>query len=391
MKKRLISVLLVFVMVVGSFSLMGCSKNETPGDSDKGDQGEKVKIGVILYGYNDDQGKNTKEYCEYLEKNFNVEFVYEATNYNDDAHINSVENLISAGCKAIISGYDTSLESSIQSCEAAKVYYVLALDYASPSDSKNVNSDYFLGGTMQFGGDEAALGTAYAEKFLKTDYKNISGVSFPAFAFVEAPEIYNAFKAALEAAGDYKVSDLVFASGFTPADVQTATANAIAADTQVIFGMSSGLDFVYPELKNNHPDVKLVALGYNDSAKALLDAGTLIAGGTNNYIQSIASSFVRIMNAMKGLSYSDSAQGSYNKTENDLTVVNGVAGYPVYDKDSIEDFVTYAFGRGSDGMNKGAVTADEIKTVLLSENPNATLKDLNDLTSRTVEEIKAAR
>ncbi|MPW26577.1 substrate-binding domain-containing protein [Alkalibaculum sp. M08DMB] len=385
MKKRVVLVVLTLVLVIGSFAFTGCNNSEGA------ESGEKVKIGVIMYGYNDDQGQNTKEYCTYLEENFNVEFVYEATDYNDDAHINSVENLISAGCTAIISGYDTSLESSIQTCESAEVYYVLALDFASPSDANNVSSDYFIGGTMQFGGDEAALGKAYAEKFINSEYTNVSGVSFPEFAFVEAPGIYGAFKSEIEAAGDFTVSDIVFSTGFTPADVQTATANAISADTQVIFGMSSGLDYVYPELKNNHPNVKLIALGYNDSAKALLEAGTLIAGGTNSYIQSFASSFVRIMNAFEGKEYSDSADGSFNITEGDVTVVNGVAGYPIYDKDSIDDFVTYAFGRGSDGMSKGAVTADEIKKVLLSENSSATLKDLNELSSRTVEQVKAAR
>ncbi len=385
----LVAMLSVMVLVMG-LVLTGCGKSgkDSTGDSKSG---EKVKIGVIMYDYNDDQGKNTKEYGEYLEENFNVEFVYEATNYNDDAHISCVENLISAGCKAIISAYDTSLESAIQTCESAGVYYVLALDHASPEDAGNVSSEYFLGGTTQFAGDEASVGQAYAEKFLASGYKNVSGVSFPEFAFVEAPAIYDAFKSTIEAAGDYSVADLAFSSGFAAADVQTATASAIKEDTEVVFGMSSGLDYVYPELKNNHPDVKLIALGYNDSADALLNADTLIAGGTNNYTQSVASSFVRVLNALAEKSYPDAAEGPFNKTTNSITVVNGVADYPVYDKETLDDFKTYAFGRGSEGMSQGAVTAEEIKEVLLTENPDATLSDLNALTSRTVEEIKAAR
>lgn len=389
MKKKIYSVLLaVMVFVMGCLGLTGCG-NQNGGDGGK--TGEKIKIGVIMYGYNDDQGKNTKEYCSYLEQNFNVEFAYEATNYNDDAQISCLENLISSGCKAVISAYDTSLESAIQTCEAAGVYYVLALDYASPADAKNVNSSYFLGGTKQFGGDEAALGEMYAQAFLSSGYHNVGGVSFPEFAFVEAPAIYASFQNVIEAAGDYTVSDPVYASGFQAADIQTATGNAIGSDTEVIFGMASGLDYVYPELKNNHPNVRLIALGYNDSADALIEAGTLIAGGTNNYIQSIASSFVRIMNAVDKKTYADTADGQYNQSEDGVTVVNGVAGYPVYDKSSIDDFKTYAMGRGAEGMNKGAVTAEELKTVLLSENSGATLADLNKLTSRTVAEIKAAR
>lgn len=381
MKKFLGIFMAVVMLVTCCFAFAGCDTN-----------GEKVKIGVIMYGYTDEQGKCTQEYCAYLEENFNVEFVYEKTDYNDDAHISCVENLISAGCKAIISAYDTSLESAIQTCESAGVYYVLALDFASPSDAKNVNSKYFLGGTKQFGGDEAALGKAYADVFVKSGLTSVSGVSFPAFAFIEATPIYEAFKAAIAEAGDSTVSDLVYSSGFAPADVQTATASAIGDDTQAIFGLASGLDYVYPELKNNPPGVKLLALGYNSSVASLFEDGSLIAAGTNNYTQSVASCFVRIMNAIAGKSYKDADTGAYNQKDGDVTVVNGVAGYPVFtDKESLADFETYALGRGSEGMAKGAVTADEIKQVLLSENGNATLADLNALTNRTVEEIKAAR
>ncbi|MGN1095256.1 MAG: hypothetical protein ACI4QR_02590 [Eubacteriales bacterium] len=380
--KKFISIIMALAMLVTCIAaLSGC-----------GAKSGHIKIGVIMYGYTDEQGKSTQEYCSYLAENFDVEFVYEKTDYNDDAHISCVENLISAGCKAIISAYDTSLESSIQTCESAGVYYVLALDYASPSDANNVNSKYFLGGTKQFGGNEADLGKTYGEAFLNSGLTNVSGVSFPAFAFVEATPIYEAFRAVVTSSGKNTVSDLVYSSGFSPADVKTATASAINKDTQAIFGLASGLDYVYPELKNNHPGVKLIALGYNSSVASLFDAGSLIAAGTNNYPQSIASCFVRIMNAIAGKSYSDAASGAYNQKDGNVNVVNGVAGYPVFtDKASLADFETYALGRGSEGMSKGAVTADEIRKVLLTENSEATLADLNALTNRTVEQIKASR
>ena len=118
--KKLVSILMAIAMLTTCiFALASCENTA-----------EKVKIGVVMYGYTDEQGKSTQEYCNYLSENFNVEFVYEKTDYNDDAHVGCVENLISAGCKAVISAYDTSLESSIQTCESAGVYYVLALDYA---------------------------------------------------------------------------------------------------------------------------------------------------------------------------------------------------------------------------------------------------------------------
>lgn len=395
--KKFLSVLWVFAILVTSMlSLTSCKKSpdttqSTASQAETKIPKNKLKIGVVMYGYTDEQGKSTKEYCSYLEKNFNVEFAYESTNYNDDAHISCVENLISAGCKAIISAYDTSLESSIQTAQDAGVYYVLALDYASPADAKNANSQYFLGGTKQFGGNEAAVGKAYAKAFNAANLKTVSGVSFPPFAFKEAADIYGAFKTDVTAAG-HSVADLAFSAGFTQQDVAKATAGAIKSDTQAIFGLASGLDYVYPELKNNHPNVKLLALGYNSSVKSLFDSGALLAAGTNNYPQSIASCFVRILNAIDGKTYSDAASGTYNQKSDNVNIVNGVASYPVFTNAAgLADFETYALGRGTDGMAKGPVTAQEIKNVLLSQNGSATLADLNKLTSRSVDEIKAAR
>ena len=106
----------------------------------------------------------------------------------------------------------------------------------------------------------------------------------------------------------------------------------------------------------------------------------------------MASCFVRIMNAIGGKSYSDAASGAYNQKKDDVNIVNGVASYPVFsDAAGLADYQTYVLGQGPDGMEKGAVTAAEIKKVLLSDNKDATLADLNKLTARSVADIKAAR
>jgi ABC-type sugar transport system substrate-binding protein len=380
--KKILSILLSALVISMAFTLStACSSNN-----------KTVKIGVIMYSWTDEQGNSIREFCDYLSGQFDVEFVYESTFYNDDAHINCVENLISAGAKAIISGYDTSLEASIQTCEDAGVYYVLALASAGPANAGNVTSKFFLGGTTQFGGDLAAFGKTYADAFIASGLKNVSGVSFPPFAFTEAPIIYASFKRAIEAAGDFTVDDLSFSGGFTPEAVQTATSNAIGPNTEAIFGMASGLDFVYPALVNNHPNVKLLALGYNGSVRSLFETGALIAAGNNSHPQSIVSCFVRVMNALEGKQYSDAASGEYNRIDGSANIVNGVAGYPVFTGvDSLGDYEVYGLGKGGGGMEDGPVTAAEIKRVLLSENPNATLAALNGLTSRTIADIKRAR
>ena len=55
----------------------------------------------------------------------------------------------------------------------------------------------------------------------------------------------------------------------------------------------------------------------------------------------------------------------------------------------VADYTTYI--APTDMSNGGAVTADELKNVMLRYNDKATLSDLNTLTNRTMAEIKTVR
>lgn len=348
------------------------------------DSGATYKIGVIMYQWTDAQGANIQKFCDYLQANMNVEFVYESTFYDDNAQVSCVENLISAQCDAIISGYDTNLIAALDTASAAGVYYAVALDHITEEDfAGNAPDEFFVGGTQQFGGDLAALGEDYADAVLASDVENIGGVSFPAWAFSDAPAIYTAFQSKLTAEGK-TVSDLAFASGFTMEEVQSATQSAINdnQEMQALFGMSSGLDYIYPVLQST--DIKLISMGYDDSVSSLIDSGALVAAGNNNHTQSIASCVARIINAIEGNQYADAAAGQYNQG----SIVNGVAGYPVIgNAGQLADYQTFIIGDAA----QGSVTVDELRNCIISNNSAATLAELNALTNRSVEEVKAAR
>jgi len=380
--KRSKNLMLSLAVLLGA--LTGCGQTGESG----GNTEERIKIGVVMYSFSDVQGKTIQNYCNYLSKNLPIDFAFEATNYQDDLQLTVVENLISSGCKGIISGYDTSLVSCLDTAKNARVYYSLALDFASAVDFKDspVN-EYFVGGTEQFGGDLTSLGKAYAKAAVDAGLKDIGGVSFPAWAFVEGPEIYNAFKAEVSALDSTaKAEELVLSTGFMAEDVQTATNKVLTDSPNVdgIFGLSSGLDYVYPVIRDKN--VKLLSMGYDDSVKSLFEADKLVASGNNNHVQAVASCVARLVNAIDGKSYSDSATGKYNKDN----IVNGVAGYPIMTSvEDVADYTTYI--APSDMSNGGAVTADELKNVLLRYNDKATLSDLNSLTDRTMAEIKSVR
>lgn len=371
--KKICNLLVAFICLILCFVVTSCNNNN-----------EKTKIGLVMYQWTDTQGKNMQNYCEYLEQNFPVEFEYEQTYYQDDKHLECVENLIAKGCKAIIAGYDTSLESSVNTCSEAGVYYIVALDYISMSDfNGNTPSEYFLGGTQQFGGDLAALGAEYAKAAVANNCLKVGGVSFPAWGFNEAPEIYEGFKNYIEENSDAEVLDCNYANGFDASAIQTATQSVLLEGVDCIFGMSSGIDYVYPELQGK--DVKLISMGYDDSVESLMKNGQLIAAGNNNHAACIASCFVRIMNALNGKQYSDASTGEYNRDG----IVNGVASYPVITNlEELEDYKSYIIPTD---LSNGPVTAEELKEVMLQYNENATLASLNALTNRSMSEIKAAR
>ena len=358
------------------------SEEETEGGEQTDDA---YKIGIVMYQWTDAQGTNIQNFCNYLEKNLNVAFEYESTFYDDDAQVSCVENLISSGCDAIISGYDTNLVAAMSTCQDAEVYYTVALDHITEEDFAGVApGEYFLGGTKQFGGDLAALGKEYADAVADSGIKNAGGISFPAWAFSDAPEIYASFQSELTAKG-ITVQDLTFTSGMTADEVQQNAKDLVNQnpDMDTLFGMASGLDYVYPAIQGS--GVKLIAMGYDTSVASLMESGALLAAGNNNHTQAIASCVARIVNALEGNSYPDAAESAYNEG----SIVNGVAGYPVIGtQEELEDYVTYIVPE--DGAN-GCVTAEELENCIISSNPDATMADLNALTNRSLSEIVEAR
>lgn len=405
MKKKLLSVMLASTMTAAL--LAGCgsatetdsaqqsdaqTSAETTAESTTDDAqaaGETetginpIKIGIVMYQWTDSQGENIQNFCSYLSDHMDVTFEYESTYYDDDAQLSCVENLISKGCDAIISGYDTNIIAALSTCEEAGVYYAVALDQITEEDLSGMTSEFFVGGTRQFGGDLAALGEEYADAVAESGVTHIGGISFPAWAFSDAPEIYTGFQNKLTAAGII-VDDLTFSSGMTADEVQQNTKDLVNATEgmDAIFGMSSGLDYVYPEIQGS--GMKLIAMGYDTSVASLMESGDLLACGNNNHTQAIASCVARLINAKDGNSYPDSAEGTYNEG----SIVNGVAGYPVIkDAEDLANYQNYIIP--ADGAN-GCVTVDELLNCVISVNPNATLADLNALTNRSLADVVAA-
>ena len=391
---KLATIIVAIACFVSVLAVAGCSNNA------------KYKIGVLLYNFTDIQGKQIKDYGDYLEKDFDVDFVYVSVGSDDDSHIQGLESCLNQGCNAIFSGYNTAIDTCIEKCEAAGVYYGLILGDTQTTQiaSDKLQSKYYLGGVKQFGGNPASVGTLFANIINQTEYTKIAGISFPPFAFVDGNSLFN------KMVEDLNETKTVYSAGneampfpfnyngdywyfmFTQEACEaTVTAMFTAhSDIEVVVGMGSGMDYVLPALRNgNHNNVKMLALGYTDDVASYMENGTLLAAGTNNYVHCMASMFARAYDALESDGtawYKDRAAA--NSEYYQYAGADGAADYTILTSVAeVNDFKSYVIG---DKAN-GPITNEELKQCMLTFNENATWAELTALTTKTLAQIKTAR
>lgn len=398
--KRLLTKCLVAVlsaaMLIGCVSAFtGCGKSA------------KYKIGILLYNFTDIQGQEISAYADYLEEDFDVEFVKVSVGQDDDSHIQGLESCLNQGCNAVFSGYNTAIDTCVEMCEEAGVYYGLILGDTQTTElsEKTLTSKYYLGGVKQFSGDPSKVGKQFAELLNGSEYTEIAGLSFPPFAFIDGTTLWNAMvedlgegkqiKSAENEAmpfpfnykGDYFY--FMFTADACNAEVQKMFSKY--PDIEVLVAMGSGMDYILPALRQyNHTDVKMLCLGYNDDTMQYMQDGTLLAAGTNNYVQCMASMFARAYDALESDGaawYSDRPAATaenyqYNGADGaaDYTIMTSVA--------EVEDFENYIV---CDDKGNGPINNEELKQCMLSFNEDATWAQLTELTTRTLGQIKAAR
>lgn len=415
MKRRLAALISIIMTIMAV--LTGCSSGKVAsGDSD----GVKsAKIGVILYNYTDIQGKELKNYCDnYLAKNFPVSFEYQTASSGDnEAHLSAVDSLISTGCNAIFSGYDTVIGESMEKCESAGVYYGILFGEAKNESDQDGNynewgnwgtkeqsnlyhSEYFLGGLYQFGEDHGyELGKVYGKAMAETDVTKVGAISFPAYAFSEGITIGEGFKEELEATG----KEICFGgegdsfpaeAGFVTVGDDTKNYLANYPEMDGLFGLSSGMDMVLPAVNevgrlwsssnNGEGSIRMAALGYNESSRKYLEDGTLVIGGTNNYVQSTAYLFALAFDAVNGNNMKTDENSGYRD--------NGSINYVTFRTvEELDDMETYMLTTVKNDFEKCPVTAEELKSVMVCYGGSGSWNDLSAIVSRSIDEIKGAR
>ncbi len=122
--KKILVVLLSLLMIVG---LAACSNGGSGNEEGKDPAAETVKIGVLVSDVTSAEALSFRSYYEnYIQKEYNVEFMYSDELADAAAEQSAIDNFIANNCKAIISFASADRPAQIEKCETEGIYYAVA-------------------------------------------------------------------------------------------------------------------------------------------------------------------------------------------------------------------------------------------------------------------------
>lgn len=401
--KKVIALLLVGVLLLGSFAGCGGSgagaggNGETGNEAQGGNEGtkdadqpsddgagasvavNKYKIGVAHYT---DSGKGVeaiKAYCEGISKATGCEFVFTTlSTYDEATNLTEIQNLISSGCDGIIMTADMGTTSIVKECEAAHVYLAGFLcDYLQSDMTAHdevFGSEYFLGSVADGYIDAAPYGERVAEAVIAGGYKNIGEITFPAFAYPKQADVIAAFNAKIDeynatAADEDKITTVEpIELNFAPLEDTYLSEHP---DLDCIFSVAAGAGMVYPVLvANGKTDIKLFTTGFEgtDDTDNFGTAGNQCYQGIMcSSPEAIAYPLCLLIDKLNGVTYSDLPEAE---------VVECMPLIMLSDED-MKAVVNNSIYYSAD-YSKALITGEDIVNMCASYNPDATYAGLLD-------------
>lgn len=160
-KRFMTALCAVALIITATVCLVGCGEKST------------VKIGVLVADGSGAEALAFRSYYEnYVEKNYDVDFVYSAEIGDDSTkEMEELDKLLAENCKAIISFASCDRPAQITKCSESKVYYAIATGTLSDEDFATFKSnEYFLGQIGPSTYTEYQIGYA-----MGTYYKSLTG------------------------------------------------------------------------------------------------------------------------------------------------------------------------------------------------------------------------
>ncbi len=328
------------------------------------DSADPIQLAFVLYDWSDDQGTYLEEYLNYLADNLNI--TVECLSYSDSAEdlINVVESLCSKGVDGIAVAADSGFQSWAQICEDNEVYCSIMLGRLSDEDDREFAEglNYYLGSLGTY--DYSFLGEEYANFIIEQGYSNVL-IAGPSVGLQDqADQMVEGSVAVLDEAGvPYELIQTAWS------DLFSSVAAAVAADDyDAIYCPLSVMSFGIPQIYSNNLVGQTVVMGHgtDESMADAIDSG-IVAMFSDNLTTSVGVNVALMINAIEGNMYPDYPEGTCVNIQSPTFIIQNEADFEIYTQyiRNFDDPVYY-------------ISADAVKDMLVSYNPDATFEGVKD-------------
>lgn len=391
--KKILSILLVMVMLL---ALAGCATTPAstttaaPGTTTAGTTTaprEAHKIGIGLYSDSGPAVTSLKAFLDSIKGDLNVEYVFTTLSSQDEAvNKTKVQEMISAGCEALILTMDSAMESILAECKKAGVPVAGFLSDFNNSFETIKDDPTFLGTVCDGPFDQTSEAVSDAENMIAAGLKSIGVIKFPAFAFPLQIGLDNAFRATIAkynetaAAADKIVIKDTVDLMFQPLASAYLDANA---DIDGIYGLCAGTDFIYPTLvAAGKTNIKLYTRGMTDQADVLDNFGTKGNGCIQTLsfsnAEAIAFPLVLLLNQLDGKTFADQPAGAQRADSSKVILTNDS------EMETAKTKMNILTGKASDLLLTGQQVLD-----LLAVNGGTFAELVETVNSMSIEDIAA--
>lgn len=378
--KKLLALAMALVLSLSLVACGGGDSSAAAGGSSTADDlsqaveatGEKVKLGIIIWGTTDALGRNSTMMVEKLVQQAGGEIVIDSSYTSPETQIQSAENLISAGCNAIliVNSSDTMLPTLGKLCEENQVYWGLQWrDVISPEIEEQLNTmEYFVGNTCE---DETEITHRLGMAMADAGVKQLAMVGNPV-----GDTTHDARWQGIVDACDETEMDLVAQYRYQGTSGAAACMEAVESfitgypDLDAIFltgGTNSTLEGALSALDKHgkRGEIKLACVDFIDAdqMKEYLEDGTLFAIAGGHYVDPVFTAAM-LVNAVEGNRLSDKPE------EINLQFI---------DFQSADDAVNYYDYVENDADGVYAYTEEELGMMIKSINPDLTMDGLRQM------------
>lgn len=381
--KKFISMLLAACLML---SMAACGQSEgnntettleqASSDSDTttdGRTGEKIKLGVIIWGSSDALARNATKMVQRMVELSGGEVVVDTNYTSPETQIQAAENLIAGGCNSIIivNTSDTMLPKLGELCEENEVYWGLMWRRMVSDDVKEQmkNYKYYIGNTSE---DEIEIASRLTNELADSGVKELAVVSAEV-GDTTHDNRNEGIRQACEERGVERVSEFRD-SNLNAAKVMEAVEKFITGypNLDAIFltgGTNSQLEGALAALDKHgkRSKIKLAVVDFIDAdlMEEYLKDGTLFAIAGGHYVDPMFTTSM-LINAVEGNRLSDTAE------EIEVKFV---------DFRSFEDAKNYYTYVENDADDVYAYNDEEMKNMIKSYNESFTIDDLKQIAS----------